>query len=69
MIVTDADTYRDHLADLRNAGVVNDENPLILGVEAKVDAGAELTSTEYGILWNAITEDALDVIRLHPALL
>lgn len=71
--VTDLDTdvinHRLHLADLRRTGVVNEANPLLLGVEVKVDAGARLTAKEYLVLWNGITEETAEVFRQHPDLL
>ena len=69
LITTEAYNNREHLSDLRSVCAVNEANPLIRGVEAKVEAGETLNAIEYGILWNGITEDALDFFRQHPELL
>jgi hypothetical protein len=67
--VTDSLTNLAHLEDLRMAGAVNEVNHLILGVEAKVDAGQPLTPIEFKVLWNAITEEVVEVFQAHPELL
>jgi hypothetical protein len=66
---TDIIDNRDHLNDLRNICAVNEANHLILGVEAKVDAGKLLTATEHDVLWNGVTEEVLDFLRRHRELL
>jgi hypothetical protein len=68
-LVTEADTNREHLSDLRSVCAVNEANPLILGVAAKVEAGETLNAIEYGILWNGVTEETVELFRRHPELL
>jgi hypothetical protein len=67
--VTDTLTNLAHLEDLRMASAVNEANHLILGVEAKVDAGVELSPVEYSVLWAAIAEETIEVLQKHPELL
>jgi hypothetical protein len=68
-ISADTEANLNHLCDLRSIGAVNEANPLILGVEAKADACQPLSTREYGILWNAVTEDTLAFMKQHPELL
>jgi len=66
---TEARVNREHLAELRSICAVTPADPLAFNVEAKVEAGETLDPTEYGILWHGITEETLEFIRQHPALL
>jgi hypothetical protein len=66
---TEARVNREHLAELRSICAVTPVNPLILDVEAKVEAGETLNSVEYGVLWHAITNEMLNFVREHPELL
>lgn len=66
---TEARVNREHLAELRSVCVVSAFDPLVRGVEAKVEAGETLNPLEYGILWHGITEETLEFIRQHPELL
>jgi hypothetical protein len=66
---TEARVNREHLAELRSVCAVTPVDPLVLNVEAKVEAGETLDPTEYGVLWHGITEETLEFIRQHPELL
>jgi hypothetical protein len=67
--INSTEENKAHLEDLRMACAVNDANHLVLGVESKVDAGETLTHLEYLVLWNAITDEVVQVLKAHRELL
>jgi hypothetical protein len=78
MIATNTALYPEHadveansneLDDLRRAGVVYPGNALILGVEAKVDAGEQLTPLEFEVLQCGITQADAAFFRQNPDML